>query len=175
MNVVGLKKRVLLVGVFCLGCPQKPAQSKLTVKPPVAVRKAEPEPEPESKAAGEDASKAADARKLALEAARVVYFDFDRDSIRADGRRVLEALAPLLREDVGVKVEIAGHCDARGSEEYNLHLGERRARSVLRFLRRLGVGEEQLSTISFGETRPVDDGMGEEAFGRNRRVEVTGL
>ncbi len=99
-----------------------------------------------------------------------VYFDFDKYSLREDAKRVLRENALWLKANNHVKVLIEGHADERGSNEYNLALGEKRARSVLQYLRALGVDAE-LSTISYGEERPVCYEHNEECWWRNRRAE----
>lgn len=100
-----------------------------------------------------------------------VYFDFDDASIRGDQRGKLDALAACLK-DARVAVRLAGHADERGTAEYNLALGQRRADSARRYLENMGVPSNQLSTISYGEERPAAPGRGEDVWSRNRRVET---
>lgn len=97
-----------------------------------------------------------------------VYFDFDAYSIREDAMPVLEAQAAWLRQYPNVTVRIEGNCDERGTAEYNLALGARRANSVREFLVSRGVSAARITTISFGKERPVDPGTSEEAYQRNR-------
>lgn len=99
-----------------------------------------------------------------------VYFDFDRFDIRADARPVLRANADAIGKASGV-VTIEGHCDERGSSEYNLALGERRANAVKRYLVDLGVSSSKLRTVSFGEERPAVQGHDESAWRYNRRAD----
>jgi peptidoglycan-associated lipoprotein len=99
-----------------------------------------------------------------------IYFDFDQAVIRPDAQEVLRRNAEFLRENPGVSVVIEGHCDERGTSEYNLALGERRALASKAFLMNLGISSSRLSTISYGEERPVDPGSNEEAWARNRRA-----
>jgi len=101
-----------------------------------------------------------------------VYFDFDRSDIRPDARPILRANAENLR-GTGIKVIIEGHCDERGSEEYNQALGERRASTVKRYLENLGVSRSQMQTVSYGETRPAVLGGSEAAWKYNRRAAFT--
>ena len=104
----------------------------------------------------------------------VLYFAYDRSDINSAGRAKIRNLAKVIKDnDLSVRVE--GHCDERGTNEYNLALGERRARSVLNFLLRLGASPEQFSIVSFGEERPVALGQNETAWQKNRRVEFTRL
>lgn len=99
-----------------------------------------------------------------------VYFDFDKSDIRQDAVPTLRAAATGLNE-TGIKVVIAGHTDNRGSEEYNLALGERRAASVRRYLANLGVPMGQMTIVSYGEVRPAAQGNTEAAWQLNRRAE----
>ncbi|MBI5238305.1 MAG: peptidoglycan-associated lipoprotein Pal [Deltaproteobacteria bacterium] len=101
----------------------------------------------------------------------IVHFDFDRYFIKDEDRPVLERNAKWLGKNPGAKVQIEGHADERGDNEYNLALGDRRAGSVKRFLVDLNIGEERLSTISYGEEKPVDKGHDDDAWSRNRRAE----
>jgi len=103
---------------------------------------------------------------------RVVYFDFDRADIRADSQAVVSAHAAFLAKNPSQKVRLEGHADERGSREYNIGLGERRAQSVRRALLLQGVNETQLTTVSYGEERPAVQGSDETAYARNRRVEL---
>lgn len=103
---------------------------------------------------------------------QTIYFDYNDASIREDGKSVLSKVADILTKQRDLAIEIEGHCDVRGSTEYNLQLGERRARSVEKYLTAQGVNPKQLSIISYGEERPVDLGTTEEAHARNRRAEL---
>lgn len=98
-----------------------------------------------------------------------VYFDFDKSNIRSEYVSGLKAGASLLKE-TGAKVVIEGNTDNRGSEEYNLALGERRAASVRRYLANLGVDMDQMTIISYGELRPAVRGNNETAWAKNRRA-----
>lgn len=101
-----------------------------------------------------------------------VFFDFDRFNIRADQRPTLERQAAWLRQHAAVNVSIEGHADERGTREYNLALGQRRADSARDTLVALGVASARISTISYGEDRPFALGSNEEAWAQNR-VAVT--
>ena len=100
-----------------------------------------------------------------------IYFEYDKFDIKADSRRVLARKAELLKQFPQIKVSIQGHCDERGTEEYNLALGERRARAAHEFLVYSGVNPTQLEMISFGKLRPVVEGGNESAWAQNRRDE----
>ena len=100
-----------------------------------------------------------------------VYFDYDRSAIRDDQRGTLRANAAAIRDGSWQTVVIEGHCDERGSEEYNLALGERRANAVRQYLVDSGVPSGRIDTVSFGESRPAAAGHDESAWSRNRRAD----
>lgn len=101
-----------------------------------------------------------------------VYFDFDKSDLRQDARDVLSRNAEIMmKSKAGAKIQIEGHCDERGSAEYNLALGERRAKSSLQYLTTLGVKAERLSIISYGKEKPAVQGSDEASWGKNRRSE----
>lgn len=100
-----------------------------------------------------------------------VYFDFNRSAIRTDQRGALAENASHIMEGYYGSVVIEGHCDERGSEEYNLALGERRADAVRQYLVDRGVDGSQLETVSYGESRPAVRGSSESAWSMNRRTE----
>ncbi len=106
----------------------------------------------------------------AEEALRDVNFDFDKSDITSTARSILQDNADWIRSNTDVKVQIEGHCDERGTEEYNLALGERRANAVKNYLVSLGVDGERLYTISYGEELPLDPGHDEDAWASNRRA-----
>ena len=102
---------------------------------------------------------------------RIVYFDFDRADIRADSQSIVAAHSAFLAKNANIKVRLEGHADERGSREYNIGLGERRAQAVRRALLLQGVAEAQITTGSYGEERPAQAGSDEQSYGLNRRVE----
>lgn len=99
-----------------------------------------------------------------------VYFDFDRYDLTADARATLRANAEWLRSSPSTRVEIEGHCDERGTNEYNLALGAKRAQAARQFLTTLGVSPDRLSTISYGEELPVCKESTESCWKQNRRA-----
>jgi peptidoglycan-associated lipoprotein len=103
---------------------------------------------------------------------RVVYFEFDSSEISASDRYIIEAHAGYLGSNPSADVTLEGHADERGSREYNVALGERRASAVRRLLGLLGASDSQVNTVSYGEERPVDPGHNESAWAKNRRVEI---
>ena len=104
-------------------------------------------------------------------ATQTVYFELDRSEIHPDDLDKVEAVAGILAQDAQNKVLIEGHCDERGTEEYNRALGERRALSVRDALSGLGVSADRVRTMSYGEDRPADPGLNDAAYSRNRRGE----
>ena len=103
---------------------------------------------------------------------RVVYFDYDSFVVRDDGKAVVDAHAKALVANRGRKMMVEGHTDERGSREYNLALGQKRAMAVVRALTLLGAQESQLEAVSFGEERPAAAGSDEAAWAKNRRAEL---
>lgn len=99
----------------------------------------------------------------------IVYFDFDKFDIKGDYRDMLRQKAELMKAYPSIRVRIEGNCDARGTQEYNLALGERRARATYEYLVMLGVNPGQLEMISFGKERPAVEGTGPAAWSKNRR------
>ncbi|WP_115718002.1 peptidoglycan-associated lipoprotein Pal [Gallaecimonas mangrovi] len=100
----------------------------------------------------------------------IIYFDFDKYDIRPEFAELLEAHATYLRDHPDVKVLIEGHTDERGTPEYNIALGEKRAKAVKQYLEGLGVLDSQISTVSYGEEKPLDPRHTEAAYAKNRRA-----
>jgi peptidoglycan-associated lipoprotein len=105
-------------------------------------------------------------------AKRSIYYDFNRFEIKEEFVPVIEAHSKFLTEHGDIKVAVQGNCDDRGSREYNLALGQRRADSVKRAMVLLGVGEKQIETVSFGAEKPVAFGQDEESWAKNRRSDI---
>jgi peptidoglycan-associated lipoprotein len=103
--------------------------------------------------------------------AGAIYFDLDESVITDDSRAALEAKAPILLRHPQLRLRISGHADERGSDEYNLALGLRRAAEAKRYLAALGIGEDRIEILTFGEERPAVQGHTEEAWALNRRAE----
>ena len=117
---------------------------------------------------------ASSGRVAAAPADNIVYFDFDRSDVRVDGFATLDASADFIlasiSKDSGFAVVVEGHCDERGTEQYNIALGNRRAEAVARYLRVKGVPAGNIRTESYGESRPAASGSNESAWSRNRRA-----
>jgi peptidoglycan-associated lipoprotein len=145
---------LLAVGLGFIGCSQDEQKPEEVVTPENADSPGAPEA---------DAGANVDAK--------TVYFAFDDYTVSMDAQATLNQLAERLKANKSAVVQIEGHCDERGSTEYNIALGQRRAQSVKDYLVRLGVEESRLSTISYGEEKPASDGHDEAAWSKNRRAE----
>lgn len=169
-----LRSAALLgVALFATGCGKSPAPE------PVVPPRAEAAPAPRSTDDGDAARRAEEARRAAEEAARrnaeilaqMVFFDYDVSTIRADQRSVLDAKLPILRGDTSIRLRIEGHADDRGSTEYNLALGHRRAEAIREYLVGFGLDANRFEVVSRGEERPLVQGRNEASWARNRRGE----
>lgn len=100
-----------------------------------------------------------------------VYFDFDCYNIRPDGAAIIQAKAAFLQQYATVRTEIQGHCDERGTEVYNMALGDRRAHATYNYITSLGIDGSRFTTVSYGKERPLDPGHNEAAWARNRRTQ----
>ncbi len=107
-----------------------------------------------------------------LLAKKTIYFEYDSSEIQEEGRAIVEAHADNLIKNPKLTVTLEGHADERGSREYNLALGENRAKAVQQLMQFKGVPAKQIETVSFGEERPVDMGHEDAAWAKNRRVEL---
>ncbi|WP_305044706.1 peptidoglycan-associated lipoprotein Pal [Geoalkalibacter sp.] len=149
---------------------------------PACAKKPRPDQEAAAPAAVESApassaftgSEARDAARVPAEVSfqmERIHFDFDSYTLSAEARQILAATGQYLLANPGVNIVIEGHCDERGSDEYNLALGERRARAAQNYLVSLGVAAERTRIISYGEERPLDPASNEAAWAKNRRAE----
>jgi peptidoglycan-associated lipoprotein len=167
---------VLAVAILSLGLAacSKPTKPDETTAPPADSGAAT------SGLGGEGAAGAGTATALtpqqqalaAIQQKNVVFFDFDSSEIRSEYVPVVAAHAQYLVKYPTARVRLEGHTDERGSREYNIGLGERRAQTVRRALLAQGVAESQITTVSYGEERPAVEGSDEAAFAQNRRVEL---
>lgn len=107
----------------------------------------------------------------AMLSGKVIYFEYDRSDIRTEYYDIIKMNAEYLNQNPQAKLTIAGHCDERGSREYNLALGERRALSVKNAIMAEGISSDRVNVISFGEDMPVDEGHSEASWSKNRRAE----
>lgn len=100
----------------------------------------------------------------------IIYFDFDRSEVQTEFAQVLQAHGNYLVEHPSVRVLIEGHADERGTPEYNIALGERRAKAVVKYLQGMGVQPSQMSIVSYGEEKPLDFSRSDDGFAKNRRA-----
>lgn len=123
-----------------------------------------------AKPAGQVGPKAGSAEDFVVNVGDRVYFDFDKYNLKPDSQKTLQAQAAWLRKYPNVTVTVEGHCDERGTREYNLALGERRANATKEFLMASGVSANRIKTFSYGKERPVALGHNETAWAQNRRA-----
>ncbi len=167
---------VVTLAVALAGCGSKPVKPAPPTAPTESNAGAQSEGANGANAAGGAGNQDETAGPQAgLLATRVVYFDFDSAVIQGAGVDVVAAHAKYLAANPQARVRLEGHTDERGSREYNIGLGDRRAQSVRRALLLQGVTEGQLTTVSYGEERPADPGHDEAAWAKNRRVEIVYL
>lgn len=157
----------------CSSTADKPAASPAAV----ATAPGESKKQPMSAPTGQTSTSSLDALKRGESTAtpassplKDVYFDFDKFDLRADARETLKANWAWLKANPSAQVQLEGHCDERGTTEYNLALGSKRAQSVKDYLITLGAAADRLSTISYGEELPVCRERNEECWQKNRRV-----
>lgn len=160
-----MKKNVLAIaGIAMLvmaGCSSKSTVTPTPLAPPPAPAAA-PAPEPLPPPQAVDV--------VPAPVLGDVFFDFDKSSLAGEAQEQLKQNALWMEKNAAKAVTIEGHCDERGTAEYNIALGERRALSAKQFLVNLGISETRISTVSFGEERPFDPGHNEEAWAKNRRA-----
>ena len=130
----------------------------------------EPEPEPEPEPVVKEEVKEPEPIKP-LEFKKV-YFEYDMAGLREEGKASLKLAVDQLLEQAEAKINIEGHCDERGSDQYNIDLGWKRAYVVRDYLKRLGVNEDRMFPISYGRARPATIGHDESTWSKNRRVEI---
>ncbi|KAF0220815.1 MAG: peptidoglycan-associated [Geobacteraceae bacterium] len=166
----GCAKKEMMKGEEGISPPStaKPAE-QIPAKPSVKEEVVQEQPIKEAPASvKEETMKSAKAGESALER---IYFDFDSFVLTQPSRDTLYKDAEWLLKNNPVKVQIEGHCDERGSDEYNLALGEKRAKAAMNYLVTLGVLADRLSIISYGKEKPLDPGHDEAAWAKNRRAE----
>lgn len=142
----------------------KPAGPAPTAPPPPPPAE---QPAPSPGVVGESVVPGSE-RDFVVNAGDRVYFDFDRFDIRTDAQPILDAQAAWLQRYPAVKVRVEGNCDERGTREYNLALGARRANAVRDYLVAHGIAADRITTVSYGKEKPIDPGTGDEADAHNR-------
>jgi peptidoglycan-associated lipoprotein len=163
------------------GCAHKPPQPASQTNSAVPGNGAGPEAEgagganARGGAVGEGGEQEGQGPSEGMLAKRTIYFDFDSSEIKGEGTDIVSAHAKYLSMHSNVHVRLEGNTDERGSREYNIGLGERRAQAVRRALLLQGASDAQISTVSYGAERPVDAGHDEAAWAKNRRVDIVYL
>lgn len=163
------------LGLALVGCSSTPKNEEDNGKE-VATSNVEADIEAAKRLAAQEAAAELAAKKAELKAmidGKVVYFDFDRSDIRPDSYELIKAHADYMSLETDASLTIKGYGDERGTREYNLALGERRAQAVENALVAEGVSPSRISVISFGEDNPVDEGHNEAAWAKNRRAEFS--
>jgi peptidoglycan-associated lipoprotein len=160
---------VIFAVLFMVGC----TSTDTSEEPSTTDDSAQQQAEQDAREAREAAEKR---RMMALQdavdaAGNVVYFEFDKSTLNSATRRVLDAHIALLKENRDT-VRLEGHADERGTREYNMALGERRAKAVADYMAVNGIARYRMETVSYGEERPAVAGSGEAAWSKNRRVEI---
>ena len=177
MNTHRSKLGLMLIAAIILSpaCAKKAPPAPEPVAAAAPAPRPAPTPEPPAPAAGEwEAAEPAEATLTPEEINRMgvlrrIFFDYDEAEIRPDQRPTLQSNAAWLREHPGVKILVEGHADERGTREYNLALGDRRASAAKDYLSSLGIATSRIEIISYGEERPVVSGESEQSWSQNRR------
>jgi peptidoglycan-associated lipoprotein len=177
---------LVLVAVSVYGCTKKPPPVVVQPQAPPArtdssaIIAAREQARRDSIAAAERVARDNAERDRLARVARVretlsdiVYFEYDSDELTAEAQEKLRTKIAIIRANPGLQVQVEGHADERGSTEYNLALGQRRAETVRDFMAGYGVDNGRIVTISFGEERPIVEGTSESAWARNRRAEFS--
>jgi peptidoglycan-associated lipoprotein len=175
---------LLLAGLMITGCARRPATTAASAAAPAAAPSPAPAPAPApsapspapappapaAAAAPAPAPRPVPKEFMAVAALKEVYFDFDKYDIRPEDAKTLDANATWLKSNGDNLVLIEGHCDERGTNEYNLALGERRAKSTMNYLVSQGIQANRITIISYGEERPVCTEKTEACWAKNRRA-----
>jgi peptidoglycan-associated lipoprotein len=157
--------------VFCFGCSKKPVLQQTDVEIPAEYMQTDADVivEVEEVIVEEPSIRQNWVKDIRFD---TIYFAFDSEELTEEAKNILRMNADVLLANPNLYVVVEGHCDERGTTEYNLALGQRRAMSVRQQYGRLGVPLERIATISYGEERPVDAGHNENAWNKNRRAET---
>ncbi len=157
----------------CSSNSETEEQSQVDTNAQAAAAQAAAEQENVRVAAAQRAAEIEEQKRQEVERLRsehIVYFDFDKSTVSGEFSAILDAHAKFLNENSNVSVLIEGHADERGTPEYNIALGERRAKAVVTYLENMGVASSQLSVVSYGEEKPMVKDRTESAFAKNRRA-----
>jgi peptidoglycan-associated lipoprotein len=161
---------LLCCGIAAAGCAKKEVVKQDEPLAQTAAPSAETTTPVQDQQAAKDTTVTDESLKDVM-AFDTIYFDFDSFTLSDAARATLDKNAQSMLKRSGDKIRLEGNCDERGSDEYNLALGEKRAKAALNYLLTLGVPQDRLSVISYGEEKPADQGHDEAAWAKNRRVE----
>ncbi|MGH8240021.1 MAG: peptidoglycan-associated lipoprotein Pal [Steroidobacteraceae bacterium] len=162
---------IVMSGLALAGCPKKQTTLPDASNPPEQTS-ADTGRATDTDVSGRTTDPNEALKQTAIETGTIVYFAYDRAEIKPEFVPIVTAHAKYLNANSSNKVRLEGHSDERGSREYNIGLGERRAQAVRRALMLQGVTEAQITTVSYGEERPAVQGSDESAYAKNRRVEL---
>lgn len=177
-----VKFLIFVMMIFVMGCPKKyvkPPEEPVKkveeakpaeVKKEVIEEKVLPKPAEVKKEVIEEKVLAKLPKEVMPEVLKDIHFDFDKYDIRTDARPILGSIAEWLKKNRGINILLEGHCDERGTNEYNLALGEKRAKSTKDYLVALGISPDRMKTISYGEERPLCMEKNEDCWQSNRRA-----
>ncbi len=171
-----MKKITVILGILAIvsftvaGCAKKQIV-KPQVKPQKKQATSKPEPAPQPKVQATPQKPVKKSIEQIQKELQMIHFDFDKYNIKPDTKTSLENIAKVLEDNPDIKVQIAGYCDERGSVEYNLALGEKRAQAAKDYLVTLGVAPGRLATISYGKSDPLNPAHNKKAWTENRRDE----
>ena len=168
-----IRTLALLLTVALVACGKKKPEAAPAPEPSSAPAPSPtpPPPPPPASRPPVDNGGAAERADLLRALQEPIYFEYNEDAIRADAQTTLERKAAILLANAGVRVRISGHADERGSDEYNLVLGTRRATAAKRFFESKGIDGSRIEVVSLGEERPADPSSNEGAWAKNRRDE----
>jgi peptidoglycan-associated lipoprotein len=167
-------KYLTLLGLGALviaGCAKKPEPRP--EPPPPKMEEPAPAPQVEPPRVDEEALRRQRIQARIAEVFKPVYFAYDQSTLSAEGQSTLQEIGKLMKEVPEITARVEGHADERGTNEYNLALGERRSKTVQDYLSSYGVQSSRLQTISYGEEKPAMEGHDESSWSKNRRVEFT--
>lgn len=162
-NLLTLLAIAALIAFMVVGCAKKP---KVEAPTQPTTTETKPSVTPSDQPTDKGTVESEPSSKF-----RAIYFDFDRYNLRDDAKADLRKNIDVMMQDQNIRITVEGHCDERGTVEYNLALGERRAKSARDYMVSMGVKADRISTISYGKERPAAFGQDEGAWAKNRRDE----
>lgn len=171
MNPTNIRRAVLLLAVVALGAAGCSKKHVSVPQPPPATTEDKTPVTPPTPKPAEEKKPPVEMPTANVKDLHTVYFALDSDQLTGEAQGILDANARILAANTSLHVEVGGHCDERGTEEYNTDLSERRANKVVDYLAARGVAASQLKAVPYGKTQPVAEGHDESAWSQNRRVE----